>query len=74
MATWVVYLSAINSTDVILRMLPINARGMDEKNITAFILFDPSRIYAKTAATAINEMTDLRPLHGRPTSNEPAGM
>lgn len=65
---------ATANTDVILKILPIIANGIDDNIITDFINKLPSRIKAYIIPIVKSDITDLKPLHSNATSNLPVGI
>jgi hypothetical protein len=67
-------LFATASTEVILIMFPASAKGIEDKIIVSFIKIPPSRINAYITAMVKSDIIEFNPLHGSPTSKEPAGI
>jgi len=68
------YILATPRTDVILKILPVIARGIDDNTITDFISRLPSKMNAYIIDRVSKDIIDLRPLHSNATSNDPFGV
>lgn len=68
------YMLATPNTDVILKMLPAIAKGIDDKTIANFPVIEMSKMKAYMTDKVNKDMIDLNPLHSNATSKEPFGV